>query len=64
MLGVCVYRCVHTHVLVELVCVCLKVCLNMCDYQYMDVCMYMCEQRAKQRQGDGMKALEDYAQMW
>ena len=48
----------------EFVCVCLEVCLNMCDYQYMDVCMYMCEQRAKQRQGDGMKALEDYAQMW
>lgn len=40
---------------------CLKMCLNMCNYKYMDVCMCMFEQRAKQRQGDGMKDLEGYA---
>ena len=39
----------------------LKMCLNMCNYKYMDVCMCMFEQRAKQRQGDGMKDLEGYA---
>lgn len=43
---------------------CLKMCLNMCNYKYMDVCMYMCDQRAKQSQGDGMKDLEGSAQMW